>query len=168
MEGSFLVPEIESRFRQENGKLTTSYYRYSQAYLAHAKAYILAHRGHFSKNYLLKLWNQFTVPPTEATNSVPLLRTPQTWRWLHHLLLLFGLAGLVLILVKTRDRHALLLTTLFAYFVLFGALFHLTRDGRMTLALKVFLILYASIFVDWALSALRRKDDLIAATTASD
>jgi hypothetical protein len=152
-----LIPEIEARFRHDDGKLNATYFRYAQAYLAHGKAYVLANPGHFLKNYFLKLWNQFTLVPPEATHSVALLRSPQIWRWMHHLLLVTGLAGCILMLLKARNRHCLLLLTLAAYFAAFGALFHLTRDGRMALVLKVYLILYASWLIDWAVTRLRER-----------
>ena len=149
-----LLPEIEAQFRQENGKLNATYFRYAQAYLAHGKAYIFANPAHFLKNYLIKFWNQFTVVPTEATHSVSVLRSPLAWKGMHHLLLLLGIAGCVMMLIKARDRRCILMLALFAYFAVFGALFHITRDGRMTLALKVYLMLFAAWFIDWGVSRL--------------
>ena len=149
-----LVSEIESQFHREDGKLNATYYRYGQAYLDHAKAYVFANPGHFLRNYFLKLWNQFTVVPS---NPVSFLRSPQLWSWLHHLLLFAGTGGFVVMLTRARNRHAFLLLTVFAYFSAFGALFHLTRDGRMALVLKVYLIFYAAWFIDWLYSALRTR-----------
>lgn len=154
MQQTPLIPEIEAQFRQEDGKLNATYFRYAQAYLAHAKAYVFANPGHFLRNYFLKLWNQFTLNPS---NSIAYVPSPQLWRWMHHLLLLAGTAGFVIMLARARDRHALLLLTLFAYFAAFGALFHITRDGRMSLVLKVYLIFYAAWFIDWLYGTIRSR-----------
>jgi 4-amino-4-deoxy-L-arabinose transferase-like glycosyltransferase len=157
MQKTPLIPEIENQFRNEDDKLKTTYYRYAQAYLAHAKAYVLANPGHFLRNYFLKMWNQFTIVPSDAHYSVSFLRSTQLWHGMHHLLLLLGTAGFVLTLVSGRDRRSLLLLTMFAYFAAFGALFHITRDGRMALVLKVYLIFYAAWFIDWLCGLLRAK-----------
>lgn len=170
-----LIPEIEQEFRDhrrvlrpeddKEGILTrggvthaglkTSYYKYSNAYMQVAKRYVVEHPFHFIRNYCIKFWNQFVLVQEIPRRAVSLLSNEIVYAGLHWILLLGGLFGLGWAVIpytrNTKEKKqwqgkvAVAWSAMFLYFSFFGALFHLTGDGRMNLGLKVFLILGLSL-----------------------
>ena len=146
---SWIVPEIEKEIRGSNGEKEFTYYAYSKAYLQCAKSYITEHPLHFLKNYIIKFINQFYLIQFEAVKSVSVFKRVLLYTLFHWSILIGGVIGLFLVWRNHRNQASLSMMAIFCYFALFGALFNLTKDGRMTLVLKFFLIIFSSVLIDY-------------------
>ena len=136
------VPEIEQELRHANGELKVTYYRYSETYFRYALSYVIHHPVHFLKNYAIKFINQFYLIQDEPTDAVAFFKYPLRYTVLHWLILVGGVAGLITLVIAKKTIGEKLVFFLFLYFACFGALFHLTGDGRMTLPLRFFLMMF--------------------------
>jgi hypothetical protein len=144
-------PQIEARFAgmiDADGKPEENLK--DRAYARQAMAYIARHPVHFLRNYMYKVAN-FVVYPPSAPPAAPF-----PFRESKALLVVVTVAGLVgtLGLVRRPGEPAVVLPIAVLYFLAFGALYHLTRDGRMNLLFRALLAVPAA----WALvSAARRR-----------
>ena len=114
-----------------------------RAYAGLALRYMLSHPLHFLRNYAYKTWHFLVLPPPEGAGSGSFPFRELSWvRWL---VLVAGLAGIVLLVLRRRSEpfaQATVITLL--YLLAMGALLHLTRDGRMNLAFRALLCAPAS------------------------
>lgn len=147
-------PEIETRWagvRDGDGKLEEN--QKDAAYRQRALAYMAAQPGHFARNYALKLRNFVFSAGDERVAPVLFGINNEIVR----LTVFLGAAGTVVLLFERRARReARLVVVVSLYFLLSGALYHLTRDGRMDLFWKSFVSLPAGVAVTAAAAALRR------------
>jgi hypothetical protein len=118
--------------------------------------YMIRQPFHFARNYAYKLRNfLFLEPDGVARSAAPLPFRP--WPGLATLVTIFGLAGLLMLVPQWRYGPAAAVVLHVAYLLAFGALYHLTRDGRMTLTFRALLVLPAAYAAVWAVEqALRR------------
>ncbi|HEY3121446.1 MAG TPA: glycosyltransferase family 39 protein [Vicinamibacteria bacterium] len=134
-------PSIEARFAgtldidgkpEENLK--------DRAYARRALAYITRHPVHFLRNYFFKLANFVVYPPADPPSA------PLPFRESKALLLMVTVAGLagVLLLFRQPGAPAVVLAIAILYLLAFGALYHLTRDGRMNLLFRALLAVPAA------------------------
>jgi hypothetical protein len=157
--GGVLVPELEARYRNREGKLRSklTYYDYSQAYLGIVRSYVLDDPLHFLGNYVVKLGNQFTLIQDTSRQSVPFLAAPGRYEALHWVVLLGGLAGLVCSLATAPRGGRVLIAIVFAYYALMGGLSILEKDGRYNLNLKLFLLSFLSAGLGLLWQSLQRR-----------
>lgn len=134
-------PDLEARLRDANGKLRVSYYAYSQQYEKVLLQQIASQPLRFLRNYSLKFLNQFRLH-----ERVNLLYNPDSL-WMAILRVAVFLLGLLGVIRSLRRRTQIALLATLAYFALFGALFHLTDDGRMTLGLQTLLLVFGGLGV---------------------
>jgi hypothetical protein len=111
-----------------------------RAYARRAVAYIVHHPVHFLRNYLYKLAN-FVVYPPSAPPAAPF-----PFRESKVLFVVVTAAGLLgaLLLLKRPGEPAAVLALAVLYFLALGALYHLTRDGRMNLLFRSLLAVPAA------------------------
>lgn len=133
------VAELEDRLREPGGRLKVTYHGYSEAYLAQARSYILAHPLHFARNWAVKFANQFLLVQDPGPDE-GLFRHGLNWA-LHWIVLCGGLVGLAL-LASRRSPGVAVLALVFGYFAFIGGFFPLAADGRWNLFLKWMLILF--------------------------
>jgi hypothetical protein len=141
---------IEARFaglRDGDGKPEENLK--DRAYMRRALGYMIRQPLHFARNYVYKLRNfLFLEPGGVGAPAAPLPFRP--WPGLATLVLILGLAGLVLLAPQWRNGVAFTTVLTVAYLAAFGALYHLTRDGRMTLTFRALLVLPAAYAAVWA------------------
>lgn len=135
-------PAIETRFSgmtDPDGKPEENLK--DRAYLRQTLAYMARRPAHFAGNYASKLRNFVLYPPPEpASASFPFREAPG----LLGLVLCAGLTGLVLLLVRPGGASGQAVAVTIAYFLAFGALYHLTKDGRMNLPFRTLLAVPAA------------------------
>ena len=164
----YLVPEIEEKCRVYDEKkanicrdLKVSWFAYSRAYNKVFLSYIVQHPVHFIKNLALKTYNQFWLIQNVTRIAVGFFRSESVFAVLHRGILFGGLMGFIIMLVWLKNRKIYIITVMFFYFILTGALFLLTLDGRYNLYLKLFLMLYCaggcSLFFSFAWNKFRRQ-----------
>ena len=141
-------PGIDARYanlRDADGK--REWNQLDRDYERHALHYIAQHPLHFLRNYFAKLYNVLFYPGRYAPPSrLRYAVLGATWPFpaFRPLLVLLGLAGWLWFATSTRGRPEWFMTIVCAYFVLFAALLHITRDGRINLPLKLLLTLFAA------------------------
>lgn len=154
----WIDPEIEARFagvRDRDGKLEDNLK--DRAYYRKAAGYILTHPGHFLRNYTIKVVNFVRFPEAEAS-AAPLPFREIAW-WLP-LLTAVGIAGAVAAIpLAPGDRGAWALPAMLVYLLAFGALYHITRDGRMNLAFRALCELSAGCLVGTCIARTTRPRD---------
>ena len=149
-----VAEDLEQAFRGPDGRLTTTYYRYSQAYMDRIKEYVRSAPLHFVKNTAIKLAQEFYLPDETTSVSVPFLRPRWAFLSLHWLLLSGGILGFAMLLRFRRSPCLSMVSVSFAYFALTTATFIASRDGRYTLNLKLFLILFLGAGLDVAVRSM--------------
>jgi hypothetical protein len=143
-------PGIEARFaglRDRDGKPEENLK--DRAYLRRALGYMLRHPLHFARNYAYKLRSFLFLEPggvAPAEGPLPF----GTWPGLFSLVTILGLAGLILLAPQWKHGVAFATVAAVAYHLAFGALYHLTRDGRMTFTFRALLTLPAAYAAVWA------------------
>jgi hypothetical protein len=141
---------IEARFaglRDRDGKPEENLK--DRAYMRRALGYMARHPLHFARNYAYKLRSfLFLEPGGVGAPRAPLPFRP--WPGLATLVVTLGLAGLVLLAPQWRHGAAFATVFAVAYLAAFGALYHLTRDGRMTVTFRALLVLPAAYAAVWA------------------
>jgi 4-amino-4-deoxy-L-arabinose transferase-like glycosyltransferase len=155
-QGYYRDPATETRFvgvvdidgkPEENDK--------DRAYLLRTLGYMASHPLHFGRNYLRKLLNFLVYPPDES----PPEPAPFPYRRLPGLIpgvALLGGIGVILLLLPSAQPCGRIVAIVVVYFLLAGALYHLTRDGRMNLPLRALLSVPASYAVAWLVGAVSR------------
>jgi hypothetical protein len=151
--GEGLVPRLEKRLRSPEGRLQVTYYRYSGFYGVRFREYVREQPLHFARNLAIKFVNQFVLVQDTARAAWPVFNSEPTYRVLHRVVLVGGLLGVVITLVRRPTRAVALCAVMFAYFAATGALSILVQDGRYSVTLKFFLLLFLATGVA---SALRR------------
>ena len=102
--------------------------------MKHFLEYVAAQPVHFSRNYVIKLYNIFRYP-----------RAKTKWiRRYREILLLLGLCGFAVFLYRRQGGTEWVMGPIAAYFAGFGALSHITTDGRINLPLKVLFSFFAA------------------------
>jgi hypothetical protein len=144
-------PQIEARFSgmiDADGKPEENLK--DRAYARRALAYIAGHPLHFLRNYLYKLANFVVYPPSAPATA------PFPFRESTALRIVVTVAGLLgtLLLLRRPGEPAVVASVAVLYFLAFGALYHLTRDGRMNLLFRALLAVPAAYAM---VSAARRR-----------
>jgi hypothetical protein len=148
-------PAIEDAFRGQLDRFGKGEWNLKdRAYAAHALRYIAGHPLHFARNYVIKLGQVLTRPGPDEADSVGHQTSPRLHALRHLLVLPVGLLGLALFGWRERKTDRGVVAWAFAYLVLATALLHITRDGRMSFALRVLLGLFAAYAVAAAAVAL--------------
>ena len=134
-------PAIEARFAgtiDTDGKPEENLK--DRAYARRALAYIARHPAHFLRNYAYKLANFVVYPPADPPSG------PLPFRESTALLVTVMVAGLagVLLLLRQPGAPGVVLAIAILYLLAFGALYHLTRDGRMNLLFRALLAVPAA------------------------
>jgi Dolichyl-phosphate-mannose-protein mannosyltransferase len=135
-----------------------------RAYLRATVGYIVRHPIHFARNYLYKLRNFLLYPARLDTSFVEGGPFPFPFREIPGMtvaVVFCGLVGVVVLAVGGRGNPAATAVALVTmYLLVFGALFHLTRDGRMNLPFQVVATIPASVALvtagRWSLSRFDR------------
>jgi len=151
--GEGLVPPLERRLRNPDGKLRVTYYAYSRRYAAKVREYVLQEPLHFARNLVIKFANQFVLVQSGPRAAWPIFNSEAAYRALHRVVLAGGLLGLAVTLLRRPSVAVALCAVMFAYFAATGALSILVEDGRYNVTLKFFLLLFLAT---GAASALRR------------
>ena len=141
--------ELEARFagvRDPDGKPEENLK--DRAYMRRALGYMARHPVHFARNYAYKLRNFLFLEPGGGSPPAPPPFRP--WPGLWTLVTIFGLAGLLMLAPQWRYGPAGAVVLYAVYHLAFGALFHLTRDGRMTLTFRALLAIPAAYAAVWA------------------
>jgi hypothetical protein len=129
-----------------------------RAYAKKAIAYMLRQPLHFLRNYAYKLWSFLWLPPYLDTS----LNGP--WPFLFReipgmtqVVVGAGLLGcVVLVTLHRRDPAAIAIVLTLLYLLGFGALYHITRDGRMSLPFQAIATIPAAVSLTWLLDWARR------------
>ncbi len=128
-------PAIEKRFagrKDRYGK--PEWNEKDRAYQKHFLTYVANNPIHFSRNFVVKLYNIFRYPPDKTK-----------WKTrFREVVLLLGLAGFVTFTYRRRKRPQWVMVPIVVYYALFGALFHLTSSGRINLPLKILFSFFAA------------------------
>ena len=153
-------PEIDARFseaRDLDGKAEENLK--DRAYMGKALRYVASQPGHFLRNYLFKLGNFLRHPGRAGVG--PGEGAPWLFRELAPLSLgvsIVGLLGLGYVLAfRGREPAASALAATVLYLWAVGALYHITRDGRMDTPFKLLLTIPASLVLVEAWSAAVRR-----------
>jgi lipopolysaccharide biosynthesis glycosyltransferase len=139
-----LLPRIERRLRQPDGRLRVTYYAYSQAYLGAFRGYLKDHPMHFARNYALKMAAQFWLVPTSEPLAALLRIPPRAYALAQRLLVGLGLMGFLLLLRPRPSPAMAVCALLFVYFAAAGALAGVDRAARYTVVLRLLLIVFAA------------------------
>lgn len=164
-------PEIEARFagaRDVDGKPEENLK--DRAYLGKALGYAVSQPFHFLRNYAFKL-GHFLRQPERAG-----IGTGETAPWLFReaksltlAVVIVGLLGVGhLATMRRQEPAASAVVTTVLYLWAVGALYHLTRDGRMDTPFKLLLSIPASVGIVETLSAAARRYKLLLSTGARD
>jgi len=131
-------PEIEERFRDAVDRHgTIEWNEKDRAYAGHALGYIANHPLHFLRNYCIKLYNSFAYPKARSDQS-------PARHYYRVSLIYLGLAGLALFAVSEWRKPNWIMVPVFAYYVGFTALYHITRWGRINLPMKLLLSFFTA------------------------
>ncbi|HPK01087.1 MAG TPA: glycosyltransferase family 39 protein [Candidatus Sumerlaeota bacterium] len=147
---------ILDRFNSAEFDGRRTYYQLSKLYAREVRAYVLAEPLHFLRNYVIKLWQRFALVPRVLAEVDPWLGE-RTAALLYHGLTLLGLAGLIGRRREWRNPRHVLLAISFGWFAAFAALMHWLGSGRMTITLRLFLMLFAAVFLGACLNGLTQK-----------
>jgi hypothetical protein len=162
-----LIPEIEKKYRKQDGKiypfynikgtLKVSWYEYSNAYSKEVLSYIFNHPVHFTKNFILKTFNQFWLVRSSARKAVHILKSKIVFRLLQRFFLFGGAIGFLVLLLWKRNRNFALIAAIFMYYSIITAFFPIVTSGRYTLYLKLFLIIFLSSGLDIMVSKIIKR-----------
>lgn len=113
-----------------------------------ALRYMASHPLHFLRNYAYKLCNFLLYPPANSSAPTSAPFPFREIRWLLPAVIGAGLLGLGLLLCARRgEPTALVVLLVIGYLWAFGALFHITRDGRMNLGFRALLSIPAAFAI---------------------
>jgi 4-amino-4-deoxy-L-arabinose transferase-like glycosyltransferase len=142
-----LIPEIEARLHDANGRLTVTYYEYSRIYEKKMWEYARAQPMHFLRNCAHKFINQFTVWPTIPRAAWLKYGTERAYLNVQRAVLGLAAMGLLLMLVARPTPPAAVLILMFLVFSATGTMSILSTDGRYGVHLKIFLTFFIALGV---------------------
>lgn len=128
------IEQIERETRNTS-RMFGGYLEYNRAYGARAKQYVESAPLHALRNYMIRLGNQYILPGNNPLGNEP------------GYVILWLVSSFVGLVVFTWHRSASvagwLPVIVYLYFVVTGALFHITMDGRMNILLKILSMIWS-------------------------
>jgi 4-amino-4-deoxy-L-arabinose transferase-like glycosyltransferase len=150
-----LIPEIETRLHDENGRLTVTYYEYSRIYEKKMWEYVRAQPLHFLRNCAYKFVNQFTIVQTGSRVAWLRFNSEALYTAVQRAILVLGLLGLAAFLWTSFTPQGAVLVLMFLVFSATGTMSILSTDGRYGVHLKLFLILFVALGLGGLISRFR-------------
>ncbi|MEO8362395.1 MAG: hypothetical protein ABI672_20375, partial [Vicinamibacteria bacterium] len=142
---SALIPEIEARLHDGNGRLTVTYYEYSRIYEAKMWEYARAQPMHFVRNLVIKFFNQFTKVQTGPRIAWLRWNSEENYTLIQRTVLVLGLIGLAAFVSLNRRVSGFAIVIMFLVFSGTGSISILSMDGRYAVHLKLFLVLFIAL-----------------------
>jgi 4-amino-4-deoxy-L-arabinose transferase-like glycosyltransferase len=127
-----------------------------RAYLGNALRYMVHRPWHFARNYLYKLRNfvWYPTPEAAAAGPFPFRELPGLTR----AVVFAGLASATWLLWRGRkDPAGASVAIVLLYLLAFGSLYHLTRDGRMSLPFEALAAIPAAVGTTRLAQSLRAR-----------
>jgi hypothetical protein len=142
----WVLKELQDRFYATHPEGERTAYRMSKLYMAQTRQYVLHHPIDFLRINAIKFVQRFVLIPDVFPVVYP--KIPRLLAWLaYYGLLGLGLAGLIFPWGSWRNPIHQVLAVTFGYYAWFATLMHDLASGRVSVQLRVFLLIFAAAFV---------------------